>query len=116
MRSSVTVVTAAATAAATAAVGTSDLIADKMTLTPPKVESYFGISRGHIHHIDNSFGFDQRFPYRTPLQVRKVHSTTVEVPFAASCVLIRLVVKLWVQGQQYMFCSVSDNGCWTPCR
>lgn len=48
--------------------GTSDLIADRMTLTPPKVESYFGISRGHIHHIDNSFGFDQRFPYRTPLQ------------------------------------------------
>lgn len=24
---------------------------------------------GHIHHIDNSFGFDQRFPYRTPIQV-----------------------------------------------
>jgi hypothetical protein len=26
--------------------GTSDLIADRMTLTPPKIESYFGISRG----------------------------------------------------------------------
>ena len=22
--------------------------------------------RGHIHHIDNGFGFDQRFPYRVP--------------------------------------------------
>lgn len=48
--------------------GTSALVADKLTLTPPKVESYFGISRGHIHHIDNAYGFDQRFPYRTPIQ------------------------------------------------
>lgn len=28
------------------ATGTSALVADRMTLTPPKVESYFGISRG----------------------------------------------------------------------
>eukprot|EP00878_Enallax_costatus_P028616 GHUV01030919.1.p1 GENE.GHUV01030919.1~~GHUV01030919.1.p1 ORF type:complete len:204 (+),score=46.10 GHUV01030919.1:431-1042(+) len=48
--------------------GTSSLVADTVTLTPPKIESYFGISRGHIHHIDNSLGFDQRFPYRTPIQ------------------------------------------------
>ena len=47
--------------------GTSELVADTLTLTPPKIESYFGISRGHIHHIDNGFGFDQRFPYRTPI-------------------------------------------------
>lgn len=53
-----------------AAAGTSSLVVDRLTLTPPKVESYFGISRGHIHHIDNSFGFDQRFPYRTPISVR----------------------------------------------
>jgi hypothetical protein len=51
------------------AVGTSALVADRMVLTPPKIESYFGISRGHIHHIDNAYGFDQRFPYRTPIQV-----------------------------------------------
>jgi hypothetical protein len=41
-----------------------DLIADTFTLTPPGIESYFGITRGHIHHIDNGFGFDERFPYR----------------------------------------------------
>lgn len=41
---------------------------DTFPLTPPKIESHFGITRGHIHHIDNSFGFDQRFPYRTPVQ------------------------------------------------
>ncbi len=40
---------------------------DTFALPPPKIESHFGISRGHIHHVDNSFGFDQRFPYRTPL-------------------------------------------------
>jgi hypothetical protein len=45
-------------------------VADTLTLTPPKIESYFGISRGHIHHIDNALGFDQRFPYATPVQVR----------------------------------------------
>ncbi|GBF99512.1 hypothetical protein Rsub_12290 [Raphidocelis subcapitata] len=48
--------------------GTSDLVADTFTLTPPKIESYFGITRGHIHHVDNGFGFDQRFPYRTPME------------------------------------------------
>ncbi|GAB4817840.1 hypothetical protein N2152v2_004886 [Parachlorella kessleri] len=48
--------------------GAKDLVVDTFTLTPPKVESYFGISRGHIHHIDNSFGFTDRFPYSTPIQ------------------------------------------------
>lgn len=47
--------------------GTSDLVADTFTLTPPKIESHFGITGGHIHHVDNSFGFDQRVPYRWPL-------------------------------------------------
>ncbi|KAK9820319.1 hypothetical protein WJX72_008932 [[Myrmecia] bisecta] len=47
--------------------GTSDLVADTFPLTPPKIEQHFGITRGHIHHIDNTFGFDQRFPYATPL-------------------------------------------------
>lgn len=44
-------------------------MADTFTLTPPKIESYFGISRGHIHHVDNSYGFADRFPYRTPVEV-----------------------------------------------
>ena len=48
--------------------GTSDLVLDTFTLTPPKIESHFGISRGHIHHIDNAFGFDQRFHYSMPVE------------------------------------------------
>lgn len=48
--------------------GTSDLVLDTFTLTPPKIEQHFGIHRGHIHHVDNSFGFDQRFPYATPVE------------------------------------------------
>lgn len=51
-----------------ACVGASDLVADTFTLTPPKIEQYFGISRGHIHHVDNSFGFTDRFPYSTSIQ------------------------------------------------
>lgn len=48
--------------------GTSDLVLDTFALTPPKIEQHFGISRGHIHHIDNTYGFDQRFPYATPVE------------------------------------------------
>ncbi len=48
--------------------GTSDLVVDTFSLTPPKIEAHFGITRGHIHHIDNTFAFDQRMPYATPIQ------------------------------------------------
>jgi len=48
--------------------GTSSLVIDRFILTPPKLEKYFGISRGHIHHVDNSFGFADRLPYATPIQ------------------------------------------------
>lgn len=48
--------------------GTSDLVVDTFTLTPPKIEAHFGITRGHIHHIDNAFGFDKRFPYSLPVE------------------------------------------------
>ena len=48
--------------------GTSDLVVDTFTLTPPKIEKHFGISRGHIHHVDNTIGFDQRMPYATPIE------------------------------------------------
>lgn len=87
---------------------------DTFTLTPPKIESYFGITQGvrklegslmgmgmsapvfshhwlepdatilgrsthhllhtksfsqHIHHVDNTFAFDQRVPHRLPIEV-----------------------------------------------
>ena len=48
--------------------GTSDLVVDTFPLTPPRIEQHFGITRGHIHHVDNSFGFADRLPYRTPVQ------------------------------------------------
>jgi phytoene dehydrogenase-like protein len=48
--------------------GTSALVADVFALPPHKVEEHFGISRGHIHHVDNAFGFADRLPYSTPVQ------------------------------------------------
>jgi len=48
--------------------GTSQLVVDRFILTPPKLEKYFGIHRGHIHHVDNSFGFSDRLPYATPIK------------------------------------------------
>jgi phytoene dehydrogenase-like protein len=33
-----------------------------------KIESHFGITLGHIHHVDNTFGFADRLPYSTPVQ------------------------------------------------
>ncbi len=48
--------------------GTSDLVLETFTLTPPKIEKHFGITRGHIHHVDNKFAFAERMPYETPLQ------------------------------------------------
>jgi phytoene dehydrogenase-like protein len=47
--------------------GFSDSVVDTFTLTPKKIEEHFGISYGHIHHVDNTFGFDQRMPYATPI-------------------------------------------------
>eukprot|EP01112_Ceratiomyxa_fruticulosa_P008195 TRINITY_DN2116_c0_g1_i1.p1 TRINITY_DN2116_c0_g1~~TRINITY_DN2116_c0_g1_i1.p1 ORF type:complete len:541 (+),score=140.45 TRINITY_DN2116_c0_g1_i1:275-1897(+) len=47
--------------------GCSDLVLDTFALTPPKLEQHFGITRGHIHHIDNGFGFADRLPYNTPI-------------------------------------------------
>jgi phytoene dehydrogenase-like protein len=47
--------------------GTSQLVVDRMALHPGRIASHFGISFGHIHHIDNSFGFTDRFPHRTPI-------------------------------------------------
>ncbi|WP_164006869.1 phytoene desaturase family protein [Pyxidicoccus trucidator] len=48
--------------------GTSDLVQETFTLTPPKIEKHFGITGGHIHHVDNKLGFTDRLPYETPVQ------------------------------------------------
>lgn len=47
--------------------GTSSLVADSFTLTPQGIESHFGITGGHIHHVDNTISFDNRMPYFTGL-------------------------------------------------
>lgn len=47
--------------------GTSDLVQEAFPLHPKKIEQHFGISRGHIHHVDNKFGFADRLPYETPV-------------------------------------------------
>jgi phytoene dehydrogenase-like protein len=47
--------------------GTSALVADMMPLSPPGIEKHFGITGGHIHHVDNTVSFDQRMPYATGL-------------------------------------------------
>jgi phytoene dehydrogenase-like protein len=43
--------------------GTSDLVADTLPLPPPAIEERFGITGGHIHHVDNGFAFADRVPY-----------------------------------------------------
>lgn len=47
--------------------GTSDAVVDTFVLTPPKIEAHFGITRGHIQHVDNCFAFDERAPYELPI-------------------------------------------------
>jgi phytoene dehydrogenase-like protein len=48
--------------------GTSDLVVDYQVLHPQAIEERFGITHGHIHHVDNSFGFADRLPHRTPIE------------------------------------------------
>jgi phytoene dehydrogenase-like protein len=45
--------------------GTSALVADLLALAPPDIEDRFGITGGHIHHVDNCVAFADRVPYRT---------------------------------------------------
>lgn len=47
--------------------GFADSVVDVLTLTPRKIEERFGMTYGHIHHVDNAFGFDERMPYATPV-------------------------------------------------
>jgi phytoene dehydrogenase-like protein len=46
---------------------TSACVEEVFPLGPKDIEEYFGIHKGHIHHVDNKLGFDRRFPYRTPV-------------------------------------------------
>jgi phytoene dehydrogenase-like protein len=48
--------------------GTSELVQEVFALHPQKLEQHFGLTWGHIHHVDNSFGFADRLPYSTPIQ------------------------------------------------
>lgn len=45
--------------------GTGALIADAVPLAPPGIEAHFGITGGHIHHVDNTVSFTDRMPYFT---------------------------------------------------
>jgi len=47
--------------------GTRDLVVDVFPLTPAGIEEHFGISHGHIHHVDNTVAFADRIPYATGL-------------------------------------------------
>jgi phytoene dehydrogenase-like protein len=47
--------------------GTSQLVVDRMILHPERLERHFGLSFGHIHHLDNCYGFADRFPHKTPI-------------------------------------------------
>jgi phytoene dehydrogenase-like protein len=47
--------------------GTSSLVVDTFALHPRKIEKHFGITRGHIHHVDNKLGFADRHPYNYPV-------------------------------------------------
>jgi phytoene dehydrogenase-like protein len=47
--------------------GTSALVADLMPLSPPGIEAHFGITGGHIHHVDNTVSLTDRMPYATGL-------------------------------------------------
>lgn len=46
--------------------GVKSLVDDVFALAPPDIERHFGISYGHIHHIDNTFAGVERFPHRVP--------------------------------------------------
>ena len=47
--------------------GAADSIVDTFPLPPPGIEEHFGITGGHIHHVDNTVAFADRIPYATGL-------------------------------------------------
>ncbi|MDX1657208.1 MAG: NAD(P)/FAD-dependent oxidoreductase [Nitriliruptorales bacterium] len=44
--------------------GVAELVVDRQVLHPQAIERHFGITGGNIFHVDNTFAFDQRVPYR----------------------------------------------------
>ena len=40
------------------------LVVDAVPYPPPGIEAKFGITEGHIHHVQNTFAFGQRVPLR----------------------------------------------------
>jgi phytoene dehydrogenase-like protein len=47
--------------------GTSALVVDVFALSPKKLESHFGVTRGHLHHVDDSRIFADRLAVTTPI-------------------------------------------------
>ena len=47
--------------------GTSALVVDVFAMSPKKLESHFGVTRGHVHHVDDSLVFADRLAYTTPI-------------------------------------------------
>ena len=51
----------------TFAPGTSAHVVDVFALTPKKLETHFGVTRGHMHHVDDALIFADRMAYTTPI-------------------------------------------------
>lgn len=47
--------------------GTRATVIDAQFLHPKKLETHFGVTRGHLHHTDETFVFADRMPYVTPI-------------------------------------------------
>lgn len=47
--------------------GTSALVVDVFAMSPKKLESHFGVTRGQIHHVDDSLVFSDRLAVATPI-------------------------------------------------
>jgi phytoene dehydrogenase-like protein len=46
---------------------TSELVVDVFALSPKKLETHFGVTRGHVHHVDDALIFGDRLAYTTPI-------------------------------------------------
>jgi phytoene dehydrogenase-like protein len=47
--------------------GTSETVVDATVLHPKKLETHFGVTRGHVHHVDDTIVFGDRLPYMMPI-------------------------------------------------
>jgi phytoene dehydrogenase-like protein len=47
--------------------GAAGLVVDAFALHPKKLETHFGVTRGHPYHLDESIVFGDRLPYATPI-------------------------------------------------